>query len=108
IDGEPVVVSGSSDGTVRLWNARSGAPRGEPLDDHSGSVESVASGVINGEPVVVSGSSNGTIRLWDPYGERPTTTINLGSKIHCIVLLPPSDLAVALGGGLVVIDAPPQ
>lgn len=26
VDGEPVIVSGDNDGTVRVWNARTGAP----------------------------------------------------------------------------------
>ena len=36
IDGEPVVVSGSLDHTVRLWEARTGAARGNPLQGHTG------------------------------------------------------------------------
>jgi len=36
------IVSGSSDKTVRIWDAVSGAPIGEPLQGHSGSVQSVA------------------------------------------------------------------
>jgi WD40 repeat protein len=37
-----LVASGSYDETVRLWDAATGAPRGEPLEGHSGSVTSVA------------------------------------------------------------------
>jgi WD40 repeat protein len=37
-----LVASGSDDGTVRLWDAATGAPHGEPLKGHSGGVSSVA------------------------------------------------------------------
>ena len=36
------VVSGSHDGTIRIWDAQSGAAVGEPLTGHTGSVWSVA------------------------------------------------------------------
>jgi WD40 repeat protein len=37
-----LVASGSDDGTVRLWDAATGAPHGEPLEGHSDQVRSVA------------------------------------------------------------------
>jgi WD40 repeat protein len=42
VDGEPVVVSGSWDATVRVWDARTGRPCGKPLTGHTGSVFAVA------------------------------------------------------------------
>ena len=39
---------------MRLWDARSGRPRGQPLKGHTGSVNAVALGEVDGEPVVVS------------------------------------------------------
>jgi len=65
VDGEPVVVSGCDDKSVRLWDARTGQLRGEPLTGHTHWVTAVALGVVDGEPVVVSGSSDSTVRLWD-------------------------------------------
>ena len=74
IDGTPVIVSGSEDMTVRLWNARTGTPTGEPLYGHTGDITSVAFCEIHGTPVIVSGSVDKTIRLWNgrtgaPIGE---------------------------------------
>ena len=65
VDGRPVIVSGGSDGTVRVWDLTSGGPRGEPLRGHDGGVTSVAVGTLEGRPVIVSGGDDGTVRVWD-------------------------------------------
>ncbi|KAH8598403.1 vegetative incompatibility protein HET-E-1 [Bisporella sp. PMI_857] len=56
------IVSGSSDRTVRLWDAVTGAAL-ETLEGHSGSVLSVAFSPDGKH--IVSGSSDETVRLWD-------------------------------------------
>ena len=73
LEGRPVLVSGSGDHTVRVWDLASGDPLGHPLTGHPGVVWSVAMGVLEGRPVVVSGSGR-TVRVWDlasgdPVGE---------------------------------------
>jgi WD40 repeat protein len=64
VDGRPVVVSGSEDGIMRLWDARTGVPIGRPLQ-HAGEVNSVALGAVDGRPVLISGGQ--TILLWDAH-----------------------------------------
>ena len=55
-DGTPVIVSGSDDGTVRVWRLADGTPVGEPLP-HSSLVSSVAVEALpDGTPVIISGS----------------------------------------------------
>ena len=56
------LVSGGDDGTVRLWDAASGAPLAT-LTGHKGAVYSV--GFSPDGAHLVSGSSDGTLRLWD-------------------------------------------
>jgi WD40 repeat protein len=65
VDGQPVIISGNHDQTVRMWDARTGQARGEPLTGHTDSVHSVAVGVVDGRPVIVSSDANRIVRVWD-------------------------------------------
>lgn len=61
-----MIVSGSVDNTVRLWDIQ-GNPIGKPLQGHEGAVKSVAFVHPDGW-MVVSGSEDSTVRLWDIQG----------------------------------------
>ncbi len=65
LDGRPVVVSGSTDSTVRVWDLGNGDPVGEPLTGHTDHVLAVAVGELDRRPIVVSGSLDSTVRVWD-------------------------------------------
>ena len=71
LDGRPVIVSGGSDATVRVWELASGQPVGEPLWGHDGGVGSVAVGELDGRPVIVSGGFDATVRVWDLASGQP-------------------------------------
>jgi WD40 repeat protein len=92
------VVWGSSDGTIRLWDAHTGAPIGQPLAGHRDRVNAVALGAVDGRAVVVSGSDDRTIQLWDartgmPIGEPlkghrdPVNAVALGAIDGCAVVV---------------------
>ncbi len=81
-----VIVSGSYDGTVRIWDA-TGRPVVDPLTGHSSSVSSVAVGRLGDRDVIVSGSGDGTVRVWDAAGHP------VGDPINAIYVY-----AVAVGG----------
>lgn len=66
-DGTPVIVSGGSDKTIRIWNLNTGKPIGKPLRGHRQEVYSLAIDKrSDGTPVIISGGEeDGTVRIWD-------------------------------------------
>lgn len=55
-----IKVSGSSDNTIRRWDAHTGAPIGNPLRGHE---DGVSCSAVSGDgSIIVSGSNDGTIR----------------------------------------------
>ncbi|KAF7362706.1 WD-REPEATS-REGION domain-containing protein [Mycena venus] len=57
------IVSGSYDGTVRIWDAESGVPLGKPLEGHHDGVTSVSYSPDGKH--IVSGSYDCTVCVWD-------------------------------------------
>ena len=57
------IISGSGDGTIRIWDAETGAAVGNPLEGHRLSVSSVAYSPDGRH--ITSGSDDKTIRIWD-------------------------------------------
>ena len=71
VAGEALIVSGGWDGVVRVWDARSGLPRGEPLTGHNSTVTAVAVAEVAGEALIVSGCSDGVVRVSDARSGLP-------------------------------------
>ena len=63
------VVSGSFDKKIRIWDAETGKPVGEPFQGHTDEIRSVAFSPDGRR--VASGSDDNTIRMWDAETRMP-------------------------------------
>jgi WD40 repeat protein len=82
------VVTASSDGTARVWDAATGAPRTPPLE-HQGPVEA-ASFSPDGRRVVTA-SADYTARVWDAETGRPLTDpLRHGAGVATVAFSPDS------------------
>ena len=80
------VVTGSGDGTLRLWDAVTGSCR-QVLRGHDGQVRSVV--VSSDGRTVVSGGDDGTVRLWDPTtGEALHVLQGHDGPVRSVVIAP--------------------
>ena len=59
------IVSGGGDATVRVWDADTGKPVGQPLPGHTGFVTSVAFSPDG--TTIVSGAGDNNLRVWPTY-----------------------------------------
>jgi WD40 repeat protein len=60
-----LVISGSYDNTVRVWELATGAPIGPAITRHSGGVNAVLVAQLDGRPILITGSDDKTVRVWD-------------------------------------------
>ncbi|KAH7012408.1 vegetative incompatibility protein HET-E-1 [Macrophomina phaseolina] len=90
------VASGSSDYTVRFWDAATGEER-QKLEGHGGSVNAVAFSPDG--KTVASGSSDYTVRLWDAAtGEERQKLEGHGNWVKAVAFSPDGKM-VASGSG---------
>ncbi|MFF7934811.1 caspase family protein [Streptomyces sp. NPDC007940] len=100
LDERPVTVTGSRDGTVRVWDLTTQRQIGEPLA-MGVAVSAVSIGELGDYTVVLAGGVDGTVRVWDlsagqPYGPALTGHTNAIRVIRVCTL---SGRTVALTAG---------
>ncbi|MBL9137546.1 MAG: protein kinase [Verrucomicrobiales bacterium] len=88
------LLTGSADGTARVWDIESGAPS-VPAMRHHGSVRATWAG---GGRLILTASQDQVARLWDAgTGEAVTGKLEHGGRILSAVWLEPSLSVVTLG-----------
>ncbi|MFI9324897.1 caspase family protein [Kitasatospora aureofaciens] len=65
LDGVPAAVTASWDGTVRVWDLRTGQAIGHPLTDHTRRVNAVTCTMLDDVPLAVTAGNDDTVRVWD-------------------------------------------
>ena len=94
------LASGSSDGTIRFWNAVTGRQVNSPLAGHAGSVNSVAFSPDG--KTLATGSSEGTVVLWgvDTGREVGAPLVGHADQVNSVAFSPDGKtLATGSDGG---------
>ncbi|CAE6501690.1 unnamed protein product [Rhizoctonia solani] len=91
------VASGSFDKTIRIWDAQSPSPIGEPLTGHNRSINSVSYSPLGN--IIASGSDDKTIRLWDVNTRRQLGQPITDNYTYYSVAFSPDAKLVASGCG---------
>ncbi len=83
---EDLVVTGSRDGTVGLWNTVDGQAR-QRFRGHRGAVYAVA--FSPDDVFVLTGGRDGTVRLWQKEVKKPIWIREFPSEVRAVALSPP-------------------
>ncbi|KAF8509646.1 quinon protein alcohol dehydrogenase-like superfamily [Hysterangium stoloniferum] len=90
-----VIVSGSDDRTLRLWDPATGNSVHGPLEGHTGGVSCVT--ISPDGKVIVSGSDDRTLRLWDSATGRSVHGPLEGHtcRVKCVAISPDGKVIVS-------------
>lgn len=68
--GTPIVVSGDSQGTLRVWDLDAGTVIGRPIESFTNCGRAIAAGTVQGLPLVLC-RAGGRLRVWDLRDRKP-------------------------------------
>ncbi len=116
VDGQDLLAVGERDGTVRIWDPRTGdqhralVGRAYQAAASQNWVTAVCAVRVDGQDLLASGSFNGPVRIWDPRtGYQHATMespLNSGAHALCAVRVDGQDLLAVGGHGTVRIWDP--
>jgi WD40 repeat protein len=107
LDGVPVIITGSWDETVRIWDLRTRQPLGEPLTGHTGRVEAIACTTLGGVPTAVIASWDATVRIWNLHTRECVALLHL-SDPHAVAFTTDGDLLVGFHQDIAVFRRQPD
>ncbi|MGW3240340.1 trypsin-like peptidase domain-containing protein [Streptomyces olivaceus] len=97
LNGVPVAVIGSDNGSLQMWDLRARAPIGKPLTESG--VSAVACTVVDGTPVAVTGSRFSTLRVWDLQETVPVGKLLSEDPVSAVACTVVDGTPVAVTGG---------
>ncbi|EWC64162.1 High-affnity carbon uptake protein Hat/HatR [Actinokineospora spheciospongiae] len=106
VDGRHLVVSGSEDGVLRVWDGQTGALFRQPVTAHADAVNALAVTRSGTRQVIVSAGSDARVTAWDlktgePVG-RPLRAHTGGVRAVAVVVLDGEAVVVSAGDDLAV------
>jgi WD40 repeat protein len=101
---DTIVVSGSVDGRIRLWNIKEGSMIGEPWEGHTAAVRCLDWSPIDALEIA-SGSEDGTVRRWNPdTGRQIAPPIKTSHGwVEAVKYSPRGDKFISGGNGAICI-----
>jgi len=104
VDGRSLLASGGGidDGTVRLWDPRTGEQLAT-WEAHQGGVSAVCAVTVDGRSLLASGGDDRTVRLWDCRTGMCTATVPTHHEVLGVAAVADS-LAIGLNTGILVIQ----
>ena len=94
---DSTIISGGSDGSIKLWDIKSGVPKGNPINAHNGGVNAIA--LSEDGNIMVSGGNDGTVRLWNLRTRKPIGSPLQGSKMAISSVAISEDSQMIVSGG---------
>jgi WD40 repeat protein len=102
VDGQDLLATGGRDGTLRIWNPRTGKEL-IAFGDRKGKIHAVCAIMVDGQNLLATGSDDGLVQLWDPRTRRCLVTIPAHHPVSAVAAVGDS-LAIALSFGILVIE----
>ena len=104
VDGQDLLASAGSDGTVRLWDPATGDER-RKLTGHTGWVRAVCAVRVDGQDLLASASDDQTVRLWDPAtAAHEVLVVGLANRPVAVVSHSSAVLFIGLDSGVLALE----
>jgi hypothetical protein len=100
LDSQPVVVSGTRDGSVQIWSLATSDPIGESGSDPTWGATALGLGEISGRPVVAIGNPLGSVGVWNVNESEAIAQLHVGHEdnISTLIVAELGDRPVVISG----------